>query len=153
MSLITKNNLKIHLLGCWNPPITSVSTSNHNYCHINLCTLCGKARSNFSIFQDCMIVISFNKSNCCVCGCKCLQWCAFTLCWHLATAQPLIAVMLKHFFFLCGRNMEVCCTLGVWLEYESILRKLPRVSEVTTNHWVFVRCDWLPDSIRFYYRS
>ena len=48
---------------------------------------------------------------------------------------------------------EVCCTLGVWLESESILKKLPRVSEVVTNHWVFLRCDWSPDFIWFYYWS
>ena len=35
-------------------------------------------------------------------------------------------------------GMEVCCTSGVWLEYESILWKLPRVSEVATNHWIFL---------------
>ena len=34
-------------------------------------------------------------------------------------------------------GMEVCRTSGVWLEYESIIWKLPRVSEVATNHWVF----------------
>ena len=40
-------------------------------------------------------------------------------------------VMLVCFLF-CVRNddMKVCRTLGVWLECESILRKLPRVSEV-----------------------
>ena len=48
---------------------------------------------------------------------------------------------------------EVCCTLGVWLESESILKKLPRVSEVVTNHWVFLRCYWSPDFIWFYYWS
>ena len=49
--------------------------------------------------------------------------------------------------------VEVCRTLGMWLEYESILRKLPMVSEVAINHWVFLRCDWSPNSIWFYYRS
>ena len=49
--------------------------------------------------------------------------------------------------------MEVCHTLGVRLEYELILRKLPKVSEVATNHWVFLRCDRSPNSIWFYYRS
>ena len=34
--------------------------------------------------------------------------------------------------------MEVCRTSGVWLKYESILKKLQRVSEVTTNHWAFL---------------
>ena len=38
------------------------------------------------------------------------------------------------------REMMVwrCVASGVWLEYESILWKLPRVSEVATNHWVFL---------------
>ena len=49
--------------------------------------------------------------------------------------------------------MEVCHTLGVRLEYESILRKLPKVSEVATNQWVFLRCDRSPNSIWFYYWS
>ena len=39
-------------------------------------------------------------------------------------------------------NVEVCHTSSVWLESESILRKLPRVSEVATNHWVFSKL-WL----------
>ena len=51
----------------------------------------------------------------------------------------------------CG--MKVCRTSGVWLESELILRKLPRVSEVVTNHWVFLRGDWSSNSSRFYYRS
>ena len=33
----------------------------------------------------------------------------------------------SHTFSWC-ENMEVCCTLGVWLEYESILRKLSMVT-------------------------
>ena len=49
--------------------------------------------------------------------------------------------------------VEVRHTSGVWLEYESILRKLQRVSEVATNHWVFLRCDWSLDFIWFYYQS
>ena len=155
--LITKNNLNIHLLGCWNPPITSIATSNQSYCLINLCILHGKACSNFSILHDCMIVTFFfyflNKKMLCVCGHKHLQWCAFAPCWSLAAAQPPIMSTLTRFLFRCGRNMEVYCTLGVWLEYESILRKLPRVSEVTTNHLVFLRCDWSLDSIWFYYQS
>ena len=44
-------------------------------------------------------------------------------------------VTLVHFLFFV---YEECHTSGMWLEYESILRKLPRVSEVTTNHWVFL---------------
>ena len=51
------------------------------------------------------------------------------------------------------RCYEEGYTSGVWLESESILIKLPKVSEVATNHWVFLRCDWLPNSIWFYYQS
>ena len=39
-----------------------------------------------------------------------------------------------------------CCekgyTYSVWLENESILMKLPKVSEVATNHWIFSKV-WL----------
>ena len=38
--------------------------------------------------------------------------------------------------------MEVGHTSGVWLDSKLILRKLPRVSEVATNHWVFSKL-WL----------
>ena len=40
-------------------------------------------------------------------------------------------------------GMEVCCTLNMWLESESILRKLPRVSDVATNHWVKNLDSWV----------
>ena len=33
-------------------------------------------------------------------------------------------------------------TFGVWLENESILIELPKVSEIATNHWVFSKV-WL----------
>ena len=49
--------------------------------------------------------------------------------------------------------LEEDCTFGVWLEYESILRKLPRVSESPPILGFFLKCDWSPDSIWFYYRS
>ena len=49
----------------------------------------------------------------------------------------------KVFVYLwrCGRNLS------------QILMELPKVSEVATNHWVFLRCDWSPVSSWFYYRS
>ena len=66
-------------------------------------------------------------------------------CRCLVATRPPIAATLAHLsFYLSARvwyGMEVCRTSGVWLEYESILRKLPRVSEIATNHWVFLRCD------------
>ena len=66
-------------------------------------------------------------------------------CRCLVATRPPIAATLAHLsFYLSARvwyGMEVCRTSGVWLEYESILRKLPRVSEIATNHWIFLRCD------------
>ena len=62
----------------------------------------------------------------------------------VATRPPIAATLVHLSFYLSARvwyGMKVCCTSGVWLEYESILRKLPRVSEIATNHWVFLRCD------------
>ena len=44
-------------------------------------------------------------------------------------------------------------TSSVWLENKSIFIELPKVSEITTNHWFFLRCDWSPDSIWIYYQS
>ena len=49
--------------------------------------------------------------------------------------------------------LEEDCNSGVWLEYESILRKLPRVSESPPILGFFLKCDWSPDSIWFYYWS
>ena len=39
-------------------------------------------------------------------------------------------------------SVEEGYTSGVWLENESILIGLPKVSEVITNHWVFSKV-WL----------
>ena len=38
------------------------------------------------------------------------------------------------YFWRCGRNLG------------QIIRELPKVSEVATNYWVFLRCDWSPVS-------
>ena len=38
--------------------------------------------------------------------------------------------------------VEEGCTTGVWFENESILMDLPKVSEVTTNYWIFSKV-WL----------
>ena len=41
---------------------------------------------------------------------------------------------------------------GIWISSRGgrnlgqILKELPKVSEVATNHWVFLRCDWSPVS-------
>ena len=45
--------------------------------------------------------------------------------------------ILKSFYFLfliLGPSLEEGYTFGVWLEMESILMGLPKVSEVATNH-------------------
>ena len=72
--------------------------------------------------------------------------------------QPPIAAMLDMHLKECRSGLrawkgavEEGCTFGVRLENESILMDLPKVSEVATNHWIFLRCDWSSDSIWFYY--
>ena len=66
--------------------------------------------------------------------------------------------------WLCGCSREASSALSQWRRVFAylwrcsrnlgeILRDLPKVSEVTTNHWVFLRCDWSPVSSWFYYRS
>ena len=76
---------------------------------------------------------------------KCPQWSH----WSVDASQ-----LLDHSLrWRSHTSVEGCRTSGVWLEYESILSKLLRVSEVATNHWVFLRCNWSPDSIWLYYRS
>ena len=41
---------------------------------------------------------------------------------------------------------------GIWISSRGgrnlgqIVKELPKVSEVATNHWVFLRCDWSPVS-------
>ena len=37
-------------------------------------------------------------------------------------------------------------TFGGGRNLGQILKELLNVSEVATNHWVFLRCDWLPVS-------
>ena len=36
----------------------------------------------------------------------------------------------------------ICLPLEVWQESWPNFKGLPKVSEVATNHWVFLRCDW-----------
>ena len=40
----------------------------------------------------------------------------------------------------------ICLPLTVWQESWPNFKGLPKVSEVTTNHWVLLRCDWSPVS-------
>ena len=40
----------------------------------------------------------------------------------------------------------ICLPLTVRQESWPNFRGLPKVSEVTTNHWVLLRCDWSPVS-------
>ena len=40
----------------------------------------------------------------------------------------------------------ICLPLAIWQESWPNLKGLPKVSEVATNHWVFLRCDWSPVS-------
>ena len=47
----------------------------------------------------------------------------------------------------------ICLPSEVWQESWPNFRWLPKVSEVATNHWVFLRCDWSPISSWFYYQS
>ena len=41
---------------------------------------------------------------------------------------------------------------GIWISSRGgrnlgqLVKELPKVSEVATNHWVFLRCDWSPVS-------
>ena len=67
-------------------------------------------------------------------------------CWCLAGVQSPITATLVQCLEACrpGNSsvVEEGCISGVWLKYKSILRKLPRVSEVTTNHWFFSKT-WL----------
>ena len=37
---------------------------------------------------------------------------------------------------------DICLPLAVWQEYWPNFKVLPKISEVTTNHWVFLNCDW-----------
>ena len=89
-----------------------------------------------------------------------IKWCSIVWAWRdnynylisttnceltyrcLAVARPPIAAMLACVSLGARVVMEVCRTSSVWLKYESILRKLQRVSEVATNHWVFSKV-WL----------
>ena len=48
---------------------------------------------------------------------------------------------------------KVGLPLEVWQESCPNFRWLPKVSEVATNHWVFLRYDWSPISSWFYYQS
>ena len=41
----------------------------------------------------------------------------------------------------------------VWQESWPNFKGWPKVSEVATNHWVFLRCYWSPISSWFYYQS
>ena len=36
----------------------------------------------------------------------------------------------------------ICLPLEVWQESWPIFKGLPKVGEVATNHWVFLRYDW-----------
>ena len=38
----------------------------------------------------------------------------------------------------------ICLPLALWQESGPNFKGLPKVSEVATNYWVFLRCDWLP---------
>ena len=38
----------------------------------------------------------------------------------------------------------ICLPLEVWQESWPNFKRLPKVSEIATNHWVFLRCDWSP---------
>ena len=38
----------------------------------------------------------------------------------------------------------ICLPLAVWQESWPNFKGLPKVSEVATNYWVFLRCDWSP---------
>ena len=40
----------------------------------------------------------------------------------------------------------ICLPLEVWQESWPNFKGLPKVSEVATNHWVFLRCDLSPIS-------
>ena len=56
-------------------------------------------------------------------------------CQRLMAARPPTMAALAHFSVSrCENHMEMCRTSGVWLESKSILRKLPRESEVVTKH-------------------
>ena len=39
---------------------------------------------------------------------------------------------------------KVGLPLAVWQESGPNFKRLPKVSGVATNHWVFLRCDWSP---------
>ena len=51
------------------------------------------------------------------------------------------------------RWRKVVLPLVLWQESGPNFKGLPNVSGVTTNHWVFLRCDWSLVSSWFYYRS
>ena len=43
--------------------------------------------------------------------------------------------------------------LVLWQESGPNFKRLPKVSRVATNHWVFLNSNWSPISSLFYYRS
>ena len=45
-----------------------------------------------------------------------------------------------------SRWRKVCLTLILWQESKPNFKGLSKVSGVTINHWVFLRCDWSPVS-------
>ena len=52
--------------------------------------------------------------------------------------------------FRCSLSLlkwrKVGLPLALWQESKPNFKGLPKVSGVTTNHWVFLRCDWSPVS-------
>ena len=72
--------------------------------------------------------------------CKCAHvWCVAWFVWG----------------FRCSLSQwrKVGLPLVLWQESRQNFKGLPKVSGVATNHWVFLRCDWSPISIWFYYQS
>ena len=72
-------------------------------------------------------------------------------CW-----RPLSMIMrlfARSFVCFLSRGRKVGLPLEVWQESWPNFRLLPEVSEIATNYWVFLRCDWSPVSSWFYYQS
>ena len=59
----------------------------------------------------------------------------------------------RSFGYSVSWGRKVGLPLEVWQESWPNFRWLPKVSEVATNHWVFLRCDLSPISNWFYYQS
>ena len=59
-----------------------------------------------------------------------------------------IANKVDPLFFHCAHAYfhQVGLPLALWQDSGPKFKRIPKVNEVSTNHWVFLRCDWSPIS-------